>query len=256
MTYSVKQLAQLAGISRRTLHYYDQIGLLCPSSHAANGYRQYRQQDLLRLQQILFYKELGLSLKDIQSILNQPDFDVLQALQGHRQKLLRRRTRIQVLIDTVEKTIQHLQGDISMKDKQFFNGFDEEQIRRYNKEATQEYGVDNPLVMQSNQRWQNYSQEMKEEIVARGQQLIRQMAEQMDGDPASAVMQDLVSAYHRHINDSFYNCSYEILRDLGQMYVDDPRFRANYEAIRPGLAAFVRDAVMIYTEDKHGELIE
>ena len=256
MTYSVKQLAEIAGVSRRTLHYYDQIGLLKPSSHAVNGYRQYLQADLLRLQQIMFYKELGLALKDIRAILDQPGFDTIRALEAHRDELQQRQTRLRVLVDTVDKTIRHLQGEINMKDNQFFDGFDEEQVKEYARQAAEEYGGDNPHVVQSNRRWSSYSQTQKQAVVARGQEITRQMAEQMAGDPGAPEMQALVAALHRHINYSFYTCSYETLRGLGQMYVDDPRFRATYEAVRPGLAEFVRDAVMIYTEGKIGELIE
>lgn len=256
MTYSIKQLAEIAGVSRRTLHYYDQIGLLKPSSHAANGYRQYRQGDLLRLQQIMFYREMGLALKDIRAIMDQPGFDVIRALEAHRDELQQRQIRLQVLEDTVDKTIRHLQGEINMDDRQFFDGFDEEQVKEYARQAAEEYGADNPQVVQSSQRWSSYSQAKKGEVVARGQEITRQMAGQMEGDPGAPEMQALVAAFHRHINDSFYTCSYETLRGLGQMYVDDPRFRATYEAVRPGLAEFVHEAVMIYTEGKSGELIE
>lgn len=254
MTYTVKQLAELAGVSRRTLHYYHQIGLLKPSSHAENGYRQYRQTELLRLQQILFYKELGLELKDIQAILDQPGFDIVQALEAHRDQLQRRQTQLRVLLNTVESTIQHLQGEFTMNDKQFFNGFDEEQIKTYSRQAAEEFGADNPYVLQSNQRWNSYSQAQKQAVVARGQQITQQLAELMGEEPNSTEVLALVAAYHRHINDSFYTCSFEIMRSLGQMYVEDPRFRATYEAIRPGLAEFVRDAIMIYTEGKSGNL--
>lgn len=256
MTYSVKQLAEIAGVSRRTLHYYDQIGLLKPSSYAENGYRQYRQGDLLRLQQIMFYREMGLALKDIRAILDQPGFDVIRALEAHLDELQQRQTRLQVLVSTVDKTIRHLQGEINMNDKQFFDGFDEKQVKEYARQAAEEYGGDNPHVVQSNQRWDSYSGNQKQAIVARGQEITRQMAEQMEGDPGAPEMQALVAAFHRHINDSFYTCSYGNLRGLGQMYVDDPRFHATYEAVRPGLAEFVRDAVMIYTKGKSGELNE
>ena len=123
MTYTVKKLAQLSGVSIRTLHYYDEIGLLKPTYHGANGYRYYEESELLRLQQILFFRELGFDLKQIEKVLNRGDFDKLKALSSHRQVLEKDLERTRRLIKTIDKTIEHLKGKTKMKDKDIFDGF-------------------------------------------------------------------------------------------------------------------------------------
>ena len=125
MVHTVKQLADLAGVSIRTLHYYDEIGILKPSSYGENGDRYYDEQAVLRLQQILFFRELDFSLDDVKDILDQPEFDVLHALREHRQALEQKVTRLNRLINTVDNTISHLKGELEMSQKSFFEGFDE-----------------------------------------------------------------------------------------------------------------------------------
>ena len=129
--YTVKQLAKLAGVSVRTLHYYDEIGLLKPSSVGGNGYRHYEEEALLKLQQILFYRELELSLDEIKAVVGRPDFDVLSALQSHREALQGRVERLKRLIQTVDKTINHLKGNETMNAKGLFEGFSEEEQEKY-----------------------------------------------------------------------------------------------------------------------------
>ncbi|MFC1936448.1 MerR family transcriptional regulator [Chloroflexota bacterium] len=252
MTYTVKQLARFAGVSPRTLHYYDQIGLLPPSSYGDNGYRQYQEADMLRLQQILFYKELGLNLKNIQAILEQPDFEIMAALQNHKQALMEKQVRLQTLIQTVENTIDYLQGENTMSDNEIFKGFSEEQQKDYEEEVKQQFGEDNPQVKESIQKWGSYNQDQKQQILDEGGQIVQEMVPLMDGDPGAPEAQALAERYHRHINDSFYRCPYEIMRGLGEMYVQDSRFKASFDNIQAGLAQFLSDAVAIYTEGKNG----
>jgi DNA-binding transcriptional MerR regulator len=123
MLYTVKQLADLAGISRRTLHYYDQIGLLEPSSVGENGYRFYGEDAVLRLQQVLFYRELDMGLDEIRAILDRPDFDVGRTLHAHRQALQHRIERLEALIGTIDKTIQYTRGKVEMSTPELFEGF-------------------------------------------------------------------------------------------------------------------------------------
>ena len=138
--YTVKQLSDLAGISPRTLHYYDEIGLLRPATHGDNGYRYYGEDCLPRLQQILFFKELDFSLDEIRTVMAQPGFDVAHALQVHRQALLERVERLNRLIQTIDKTTLHLKGQKTMKKKEYFEGFSEEKQKEYEKEIRQKYG--------------------------------------------------------------------------------------------------------------------
>ena len=248
--YTVKQLADLAGVTARTLHYYDEIGLLPPALVEDNGYRRYDQDSVLTLQQILFYRELGLSLKEIAEIIHRPEFDILQALQDHKAELRRRAQRLERLIETVEMTIQHLEGVYVMNKKDMFTGFSEEQQKEYFKEAEQMY--DPKLVRQSQRRWENYTQQQKDDIRAQGEAIHLAILEAMDKGADSAEVQQQVGALHRHFVTSYYDCTYEIFRGLGQMWVQDPRFKAVYEQIKPGFAEFLREAVQLYTEGKSG----
>lgn len=127
MAYTVKKLAQVSGVSVRTLHFYDEIGLLPPAYVADNGYRYYEEEQLLNLQQILFFREIGFELKQIQSILSQADFDRMQALLTHKESLLRKSSHIAALINTIDQTIKRLNGEISMKDKEMFKCFSPEE---------------------------------------------------------------------------------------------------------------------------------
>ena len=138
--YTIKQLADLAGVTVRTLHHYDQIGLLKPSSVGGNGYRYYGEAALYRLQQILFYRELDVPLDEIKRIVGRPDFDVLAALESHRTALRAEVQRIEKLIRTIDLTTQHLKGKVSMSDQQLFRGFSEEEQEKMAAEAEQQLG--------------------------------------------------------------------------------------------------------------------
>jgi DNA-binding transcriptional MerR regulator len=251
MTYTVKQLADMAGVSTRTLHYYDQIGLLIPSEVATNGYRHYRQDEVYRLQQILFYKELGLELKKIKQILDQPDFNLICSLEAHKASLEKEASRLLTLLDTVENTINHLKGAHPMSDKELFAGWSEEKQVEYEKEATQKY--DPETVRQSSRRWKGYTQEEKDRIRQQGGDIFQKMAELIPEGPTSEAAQAQVKAYQDYVTASFYDCTPEIIGGLGTMYVEDPRFRATFDAIHPDLAEFARDAFTHYAQTHAGK---
>ena len=137
--FTVKQLSKLAGVTPRTLHHYDDIGLLKPSRVGDNGYRYYGEEALLRLQQILFYRELDIRLDDIKKIIGRRDFDVLSALQSHKDALNKQVARLNLLINTVDNTINHLKGNNIMSEKAYFEGFSEEEQEKYALEAEQMY---------------------------------------------------------------------------------------------------------------------
>ncbi|MEN8240423.1 MAG: MerR family transcriptional regulator [Chloroflexota bacterium] len=248
--YTVKQLADLAGVSIRTLHYYDEIGLLPPALVEDNGYRRYDQNSVLTLQQILFYRELGMNLKEIAEVITQPEFEIVQALQSHKLKLGRKARRLEQLIDTVENTIRHLEGELEMSKEELFCGFSEEQQKEYAKEAEKLY--DPRLAHQSQERWESYTQEQKDAVRAEGEAIHLAILDRMDEGAESPLVQEQVAALHRHFVSSYYDCTFEIFRGLGQMWVDDPRFNQVYEKIKPGFALFLREAVMVYTEGKSG----
>ena len=217
---TVKQLASLAGVSIRTLHYYDEIGLLKPDSIADNGYRHYGEQAVLRLQQILFYRELDFPLEIIRDLITQPEFDVVCALQAHRTSLQERSHRLDQLINTIDKTIEHLEGKREMNQNEYFEGWTEEKQPEFEKEIRQKYGehaMDNVI------DWNSYSREQKASIIAEGKATTQAMADLMDKPVNSPEVQAVVSRWHQHMK-YFYDPSIERMRGLGQMYVDDPRF--------------------------------
>ncbi len=241
--YSVKQLAAVAGVSARTLHYYDEIGLLRPSRNPDNGYRIYQAEALLRLQQILFLRELGLRLDEIKAILDSPSFDLLPALEQHYQALLERRRRVDELIQTVESTIQHLKGNIAMDAKDLFKGFSPEQEQAYAEEAQRRWGEKN--VKESQKRWGSYSPEKKQRILAEGGEIYQAIVAAMPQGPASQAAQAGIARWHQNLR-YFYEPTKEILLGLGDLYNDDPEFNAFFQRIHPELASFMRQAIQVY----------
>jgi DNA-binding transcriptional MerR regulator len=247
MAYTVKQLADLAGVTRRTLHYYDEVGLLKPVVQGANRYRYYDGEALLRLQQILFYREMGLRLAEIREILDHPDFDVVLALQAHKDELHIRVERLNRLISTVDKTINHLTGGRIMSKKEIFNGFSEEKQAEYAQQARQKYGSE--LVDESMQRWGSYSAEKKEQIKAEGEAVYHEIYAYMDKGHKSPDVQVAVAKWHQHLR-YFYEPTYGMLRGLGQMYKDSPDFRVNFEKLSPNFPEFLCEAIQFYCEGK------
>ncbi|MBP6177199.1 MAG: MerR family transcriptional regulator, partial [Anaerolineales bacterium] len=162
--FTVKQLSKMAGVTPRTLHHYDDIGLLKPSQVGENGYRYYGEEALIKLQQILFYRELDFPLEEIRRIMGRRDFDLLGALQSHREALQKKSARLSQLLATVDNTIQHIQGEKLMSQKDLFEGFSEEEQEKYAQEAEQMY--DPETVRESNRKWKSYSAAKKEAILA------------------------------------------------------------------------------------------
>src|SRR5262245_49165776 len=140
MAYTVKKLAGMSGVSVRTLHFYDEVGLLKPAYHGANGYRFYEEPQLLALQQILFYRELGFELKRIKEILGRGDFDKIAALESHRKVLRKDVSRMRELLVTIDKTIEHLKGKRKMKSQELFAGFSPEQQEKHERYLVDRFG--------------------------------------------------------------------------------------------------------------------
>jgi len=243
--YTVKQLSDLAGVSVRTLHYYDEIGLLKPSSVGENGYRYYADDAVLRLQQILFFRELDFSLADIQAILDQPDFDVVGTLRSHRVALLDRVGRLHDLIQTIDSTILHLTGDIPMSKKKLFAGFTPEEEKHYEKEARQMWG--DKAVDDSYKRLNGYSVQQKEQIGTEGQAIYTDLVAAIGQDSASPVVQAIVARWHQHLR-YFWEPNVEALRGLGDLYNDHPDFARNLGELHPNLPEFMREAINHYCD--------
>jgi DNA-binding transcriptional MerR regulator len=245
-TYTVQQLARLAGVSVRTLHHYDHIGLLKPSARTAAGYRLYGEADLLRLQQILFFKELDFPLADIQAILDDPGFDQVKALHDHKQMLQAEADRLGQLLNTIEKTISRLTEDhMTMTDEELYEGFTPEQIERYTREVNERY--DPKIVAESNRRVRSMSKAQWQAVKAEGGAVAQKLADLMDKKPGDPAVQAAVARHYAWV-DNFWHPTAEAYRGLGQGYAEHPEFRAFYEKVRPGLADFLCAAMSYYAD--------
>jgi DNA-binding transcriptional MerR regulator len=245
--YTVKQVSKLAGVSVRTLHYYDEIGLLKPSAVGSNGYRYYDEGTLLELQQILFYRELDLSLDETRAILSRSDFDVPTALRSHKEALQRQVVRLNQLIQTVDKTIRQLEGKEIMDTKGLFEGFSEEQQEKFAQEAEQIY--DPEIVKASNHKWKGYSPLEKDRILADGKAIYGELIGSMPKGAASAEVQTIISRWHRHMQ-FFWSPNDEQLLGLADVYNEDARFRATFDRMHPKLSEFLREAVKVYVQER------
>lgn len=251
MEYTIQKLASLAGVSTRTLRYYDEIGILKPARINLSGYRIYGQKEVDTLQQILFYRELGVSLDSIKGIVTDPSFDGAKALREHREKLLEKREQLDLLIANVEKTISLSEGRIKkMSNKEKFEGFKkkmiEENEKKYGEEIRQKYG--NDTVNKSNAKLQNMTEEQYEEVTKLAEQVQVTLAEAFKtGDPAGELAQKAADLHKQWLTYYWHEYSKEAHAGLAQMYVDDERFTAYYDKEQPGTAEFLRDAIQIYT---------
>jgi DNA-binding transcriptional MerR regulator len=241
--FTVKQLSKMAGVTPRTLHHYDDIGLLKPSRIGDNGYRYYGEEALLKLQQILFYRELDFSLEEIGKVMGRRDFDLLGALQNHKDALQKQAVRLNRLLATVDNTIQHIKGEKLMSQKGLFEGFSEEEQEKYALEAEQLY--DPETVRESNRKWKTYSAAKKEAVMAEGKQIYQDMVAAMPKGASSVQVQAIIERWHKHM-DYFWTPNLDQLLDLANGYNDDPRFKANFDKMHPKLAEFMREAVKVY----------
>ena len=242
--FSVRQLAKAAAVSVRTLHYYDEIGLLKPVRNPYNGYRQYDRDALLRLQHILFLRELGLSLEEIRAVLDLPNFDLLKSLEEHRSALRLRAARLEQMIQTVDRTILHLKGKVEMENKELFAGFNEETQKEYEEEARQQYG-DSELYHESQKRWKSYTKEQKQQIFDEGNRVYQDLVTALPFGAASEEVQRCISRWHQHLR-YFYEPPIEVLRGLGVLYNEHPGFKANFDRFDERLAPFMLEAITVY----------
>jgi len=247
--YTINRLAKIAGVSTRTLRYYDEIGLLSPARISSNGYRIYGRKEIDRLQHILFYRELGVPLEEIGKILSSKDFDELATLESHLSALLTRRKQLDMLIANVEKTIKAAKGEMIMSDREKFEGFKkrliDENEQKYGSEIRAKYGDE--AVDRSNAKLMGMSMEQYEEyekLTAQFHETLKAAFEQ--GDPAGELAQKACELHKKWLCFFWDKYSREAHIGVTQMYVSDPRFTAYFDKIAEGCAEFLRDAVQIY----------
>ena len=243
MSYSVGQVAGLAGVTIRTLHHYDEVGLLSPSGRSSAGYRIYQESDLRRLQQILFYRELGFTLEEIATIVNDPRTDAVGHLRRQRGLLIARIERLSAMVAAIDHEMKAKMRGIRLTPEERFEVFGNFKPEDYAEEAQQRWG-DTEAYRQSQRRVATYNKEDWLKIKAEEEEVRASLAAAFAAGSGSDSEEAMAAAeaHRQHISRWFYECSYDVHRSLADMYVNDERFRANYDALAPGLAQFIRDA--------------
>ncbi|MFG2607547.1 MerR family transcriptional regulator [Streptomyces sp. NPDC048514] len=245
MSYSVGEVAGFAGITVRTLHHYDEIGLLTPGERTYAGHRRYSDTDLDRLQQILFYRELGFPLDEVAALLDDPGADPRAHLRRRRELLAARIEKLQQMAAAVEHALEARTMGIDLTPEERFEVFGDKDPERYREEAEQRWGGTAEYA-ESQRRASRYTKEdwkrLQAEVDDWSERYVALLA--AGEPPAGEAATDLAEEHRQHISKWFYECPYAMHRCLAEMYVSDERFKAYYDAMRPGLAEHLRDAIL------------
>ncbi|MBM3837759.1 MAG: MerR family transcriptional regulator [Verrucomicrobia bacterium] len=249
MAYTVKQLAGMSRVSVRTLHFYDEVGLLKPAYVGANGYRFYEEAQLLTLQQILFYRKLGFELKQIKRILGRPDFDKIAALESHCQVLRKTLADTRRLIGTIDKTIEHLKGTKKMKGKDLFVGFDPEQQAKHEQSLIDRYGdCMKESIAQSKARVKDWKKDQWAKAGAGFDAICKDLVEKMgQGRPVESREVQAIVRRHFEWLKQFWTPDRESYAGHGQFIVETD-LRKAYEAYDPRLPEFMAAGIKIFAE--------
>lgn len=238
----INEVAKLTGITVRTLHYYDEIDLLKPSTVNEAGYRLYDEKAIELLQQILFFRELDFPLNEIKDIVTSPTFDKAEALKKHKELLVKKRKRIDRLIKLVDKTIE---GEDSMSFKEFDMTEIENAKQKYAKEVKKRWGNSDAYI-ESEDKTKNYGKEQWKQIDEESKSILKAFAVNKDKYPDSKEVQEIVKEWQDFITKRFYKCTNEILSGLGLMYLNDERFKKNIDQNGEGTAEFMSKAIGAY----------
>jgi DNA-binding transcriptional MerR regulator len=245
MALTVSEVAKLAHVSVRTLHHYDELGLVRPSGRTESNYRLYDNADLLRLQQVLFFKELGFPLEEIRRLLDDPGFNVRDALATQRKLITQRQARLQTLLQAVEKAIEAHERGIAMTKEEMFEVFGDFDPTEHRAEAEKRWG-DTGAYQESMKRTARYRKQDWIAIRNEAEAIYRRLVDHMEAGtlPTDPKVMALAEEHRQHLSKWFYECSKEIHRGLGDLYVSDPRFMANIDKAGAGLAAYLREAII------------
>ena len=245
---NTNDVATITGVSVHTLHHYDRIALLSPSRNPDNGYRDYTDEDIDLLQQILFFKECGFSLTRIKEILGSPDFDRECAFELQRNYLLQEQKRIGMMLNTLELSIKSMKGEIVMSHNDKFTGFDFT-VNPYEEEARQRWG-DRP-VDQSKAYLASLTPDERQGLAEGMEDLFTGLARIRHEAPESPEAQQAMAAMYDYFNSGFgYQYGPEAFAGVGQMYITDERFTANIDRYGRGLSKFLAEAMKIYAESR------
>ena len=240
----INEVVKLTGVSARTLQYYDEIGLLIPQK-LDNGYRDYTEENLEKLQKILFYRFLKFKLNDIKELL-EGDFDNLKILEQQRELILREKEKFEVILHNIEKTISNYKGEQTMTIDEKFNGFKKEDLNKYENQAVEKYGKD--TIEESKNR-----QSGREEIVTEEfNEVFRSMAKFKDEnvDVAEKEVQSKVEDLYNNMNEYAFDCSIEVFSYIGKGYVHNPEFKKNIDKFGEGVAEYTSKAIEKYCSDR------
>lgn len=248
MDYTVKELAKLSGVSVRTLHYYDEIGLLCPAYHGENGYRHYGERELLLLQQILFFRELGIELKVIKKILNQSDFDQLGALTNHRAYLEKKLKQTKQLLVTIDTTINHLKGKNDMKHEEMYGGFDSEQQKKYEKELVGRFGPEvQDTIDECRENVGKWSRREWLDSMQDWNEIAEKLVKLLEEPPESPEVQLLIKEHYEWLK-TYWTPTKESYIALTEMYLDD-KFGKGFKDYHPDFSIFLTRGMVIFAEN-------
>lgn len=243
----IHEVARLSGVSVRTLHHYDNIGLLRPSRRTENGYRDYSDRDLDRLQQILLFRACGFTLENIQTLLDSPSFDRKQAFLLQEKMLVHEKERIDAMLSTLEKSMQSMKGEFRMSSEEKFSGFDFSQ-NPYEEEARRLWGDE--AVEKSSAQMKALSQKEQAGVAGEMDDLFRDLSALRTEAPNSEAVQAAMERMFQYFNENFGNIyTPEMVAGLGKMYVCDSRFTENIDKYGDGLAAFLEKAMSVYAEN-------
>lgn len=242
MTYTVKKLSELSEVTVRTLHFYEEIGLLKPAYYGSNGYRYYEEKELLQLQQILFFKKLEFSLKQIKKILGKSDFDQLTALYSHRKALVQEQKKIEQLIETIDKTIEHMRGKKKMKEREFFNGFS---IVTKAKSSDTYFAAESLVLKSVKNKEQSHNETMNKKANELYDKITDCLEEELEA--TSEEVQCLIKK-HYVLANKFHSATKEAYKALAQLYIEHPEFRKQLDPIHPQLAEYLARAMDTFAD--------
>lgn len=250
MKYTIKKVADLAGITVRTLQYYDKFGLLNPTINSSNKYRLYGEEDVMRLQQILFFRELEFSLKQIKKMMNSPAFDSHKVLVEQRELLRIKRERLDEILNTIDSVIDSKRRGEDMSDDQLLGSFSKQQIEEFKNEARRRWG-DTDLWRQSQERTSGMTVKEFKDIAMEIEGWTQELAMLRDtGNLHDSIAIQQMIAKHYESLKTFYEPNLEMYSGLAHMYVDDHRFMSFYERFGDGLAIFLRDAMLVFIKQQ------
>lgn len=243
--HTVGEVAQQAGISVRTLHHYDEIGLLNPSARSEAGYRLYDGSDVARLQQILLYRELGLPLEEISRVMSDPGFDRVAALREQRARLEARAEHVMKMIDAVDDAIEAHEKGRTMSTDEMLGVFGDFDPKEYEQEARERWGQTDAY-KESARRTAQYTRADWQRLADEAHEIYQAFMELKETGiaPDSEEAMAVAERHRSHIGDWFYDCTPEIHVGLGEMYVQDPRFTENIDKHGDGLAAYMSQAIL------------